>query len=60
MRRRLIPLPPEGRKADIARLMKQRAELVKDRKSTAIVDRRLRLARAHQMRREVKQERRAS
>lgn len=52
--KRLIALPREARNTDISALIQRRAELIKDRKNTAIVDRKLRLARAHQIRNELR------
>jgi hypothetical protein len=54
MTRRLTPLPHEGRKANIESLIAQRKALLAARKSTAIVDRKLRIARAWQIRQEVR------
>ncbi len=60
MKRRLLPLPREGRDADIAELIKQLAEIEDAGKNSAIVYRKLRLARAWQLRTQEKQEARAS
>jgi hypothetical protein len=54
MSRKPRPLPRTS-KADIERLKKTRERLVKDRKSTAVVDRLLCIAVARQIRREVKE-----
>ena len=55
MSRRPRPLP-RTQSADIAKLKRQREQLVAAHKSTAIIDRRLCIAVAAQIRKEVRQE----
>lgn len=52
--RRLRPLP-RTTNTDIEQLKRQREQLVKDHKSTALLDRKLTIAVAAQIRREVKE-----
>lgn len=53
--RRPRPLP-RTQSSDISKLKRERERLVKDRKSTAVIDRKLTIAVAMQIRREVREE----
>jgi hypothetical protein len=53
--RRPLPLP-RTQSVDIAKLKKQREQLVKDHKSTAVIDRKLTIAVAVQIRKEVREQ----